>query len=415
MRAIGLDIGTTSICGILIDRESGQVIKSVSRDNCFLPTEKEYEKIQSPEAIMEKLSAILEELGKADVTSVGVTGQMHGILYVDRDGKALSPLYTWQDGRGQLPYKDGKTYAEALGAHTGYGNVTHLYNRENGLVPQDAAAFCTIHDYAVMQLTGRKSPLIHTSDAASFGCFDLVTKQFTIEDPLLPAVTDKAEIVGVYKGIPVGVAIGDNQASFLGCGCREGDLLINIGTGAQISMITTNTETNDSLEVRPLIDDQNIYVGSSLCGGRAYAILESFFKQVVIMSGGEEKSLYNAMEQSARKTGNTSLHFETLFSGTRRAPKKRASITNLTDENFTPGDLVLGCLGGMIDELYELYRECGIKASRIVASGNGIRKNALLQELIAKRFDMKLAVPAHREEAACGAAFFALTATERTK
>ena len=29
---------------------------------------------------------------------------MHGILYVDADGNAVSPLYTWQDARGSLPH-----------------------------------------------------------------------------------------------------------------------------------------------------------------------------------------------------------------------------------------------------------------------------------------------------------------------
>ena len=39
---------------------------------------------------------------------------MHGILYADENGAAVSPLYTWQDERGNLEYKDGATYAEYL-------------------------------------------------------------------------------------------------------------------------------------------------------------------------------------------------------------------------------------------------------------------------------------------------------------
>ena len=35
--------------------------------------------------------------------SIGLTGQMHGIVYLDREGRCISPLYTWQDGRGNLP------------------------------------------------------------------------------------------------------------------------------------------------------------------------------------------------------------------------------------------------------------------------------------------------------------------------
>ena len=42
--------------------------------------------------------ALLMEMGTGKtITSIGITGQMHGILYVDESGRGLSPLYTWQD------------------------------------------------------------------------------------------------------------------------------------------------------------------------------------------------------------------------------------------------------------------------------------------------------------------------------
>ena len=48
MKAIGIDIGTTSICGIIIDAESGNVIKSVTKNsNAFINSTNVWEKIQS--------------------------------------------------------------------------------------------------------------------------------------------------------------------------------------------------------------------------------------------------------------------------------------------------------------------------------------------------------------------------------
>ena len=44
---------------------------------------------------------------------------MHGIVYIDGHGNALSPLITWQDGRGDLSYRDGLTYAEHLSKASG--------------------------------------------------------------------------------------------------------------------------------------------------------------------------------------------------------------------------------------------------------------------------------------------------------
>ena len=120
--------------------------------------------------------AILDEFTDDDVSVIGVTGQMHGILYIDEAGNALSPLYTWQDGRGNLKYKD-TTYAEYLNGSSGFGCITDFYNRENGIRPESAFGFCTIHDYFVMKICDLKEPVIHSSDAASFGCYNIKEKK----------------------------------------------------------------------------------------------------------------------------------------------------------------------------------------------------------------------------------------------
>lgn len=122
MKAIGIDIGTTSVCGILIDAETGGVEKSVTKNsNAFIEGCAEWEKIQSVDKIMTVATVILEGLIAecGDVSVIGVTGQMHGIVYTDKAGNAVSPLYTWQDGRGNLPYKD-TTYAKYLNSFSGY-------------------------------------------------------------------------------------------------------------------------------------------------------------------------------------------------------------------------------------------------------------------------------------------------------
>ena len=166
MKAIGLDIGTTSICGISLDLATGKLCKVLNRsNNSWLDTPNSWEKIQDPDVILQTVNEILETLADNDTKVIGVTGQMHGIVYYNAKGKAVSPLYTWQDGRGDLPV-DGTTCSQMLKCATGYGNVTHLYNKLHNLVPETAAGFCTIHDYLVMQLTGRTDALVHSSAAA---------------------------------------------------------------------------------------------------------------------------------------------------------------------------------------------------------------------------------------------------------
>ncbi len=405
MYTIGLDIGTTTICGILMVSATGTIEKVVNKSNDTWLKGEEWEKIQSPELIIAKIDEILAELSTDEVDAIGVTGQMHGILYYDNNGNAVSPLYTWQDGRGNL-YLDDKTYAQHINSHTGYGNTTHFYNRKNGLIPENASGFCTIHDYVVMHLTKRKKALVHTSDAASFGKFDLETKTFTLKDDMHPEITDKAVKAGYYQNIPVSVAIGDNQASFIGGGCDRDTVLCNVGTGSQISLVAQRSV--DGLETRPFNEDKNILVGSSLCGGRAYAILEKFFLQTAEMLGIKKDSVYGEMAETIANCDKTDMIFNTLFSGNRENPDKKASVTNISEDNFTPANLIYSCLEGICNELYEMYIKVNIKCTRLVGTGNGIRKNCALKKIFEEKFNMKMQIPIYSEEAAVGAALFAL-------
>ena len=74
--------------------------------------------------------------------------------------------------------------------------------------------------------------------------------------------------------------------------------------------------------------------------------------------------------------------------------------------------MTVGMIQGILDELYEMYREMcrmtGNNASHLVGSGNGIRKNLLMQELAQELFRMPMDIPACREEAAYGAALQSL-------
>ena len=86
-----------------------------------------------------------------------------------------------------------------ISAASGYGLITHLYNLRNGLVPRDAVSLCTVADYLGMVLTGRKYPLVHVSNAASLGFFDVrkgafhieAMKEMEIELSILPEITEE--------------------------------------------------------------------------------------------------------------------------------------------------------------------------------------------------------------------------------
>ena len=434
MRILGIDIGTTTISVIMIDGDSGESIgtRTIAHHG-FLEGHIPASKIQDPQKMLEitqtAVKELTEEFGTPD--SIGLTGQMHGMLYVDENGNAVSPAYIWQDGCGNLPMEDGLTYAEYMkraggAAASGFGLISHFYLQKNGMIPEAAVKMSTISDYIGMKLCGRTEPVIAVDMAASWGCFDLEKGDFYREEldklgvdlTYLPEILAKHEIMGHTElGVPVMVSLGDNQASVLG---SVNDLcstvLLNIGTGSQISVGTNDfVSCEGSVELRPCVEGTKILVGCGLCGGRAYAMLEQFYREVC----DTDDSLYEKMEKQAREYlavfgKENSWKIRTTFSGTRSNPKERGSIGNIGIENFHPGAMTVGMICGILEELQEMYlamcEKTGSKAVNLVGSGNGIRRNRLMRELAEEMYGMKMMIPACKEEAAYGAAIYSMVA-----
>lgn len=117
MKIMGIDIGTTTVSIVLTDTETGkQLARETVEHNSFLQSSRPEQKIQDPgqiyEIVRELFAKMQGEHGLPD--GIGFTGQMHGMLYVDASGMAVSPLYTWQDGSGEISLEDGRTCVEIL-------------------------------------------------------------------------------------------------------------------------------------------------------------------------------------------------------------------------------------------------------------------------------------------------------------
>ena len=423
--AVGIDIGTTTISAVVIDLENRTQVEVFSvPHSSYIENSVFFE--QSVSVIMDKAERMLALIYKSytGIVSIGVTGQMHGILYLNSDGEAVSNLINWQDKRGDIPIKDSMTACQIIkqitgeNIATGYGISTHYYNLLNGLVPKNAVGFCSIMDYLAMRLCNYKKPIAHTSVAASFGLFDVKKECFEIDklallgidEDFLPKVVASNEIVGRWNDIPVCVAIGDNQASFLGSvkNNRE-SILVNIGTGSQISAVGEIENLGEGIECRPFINGEKMICGSALCGGSAYAMIEGFFRSYAASAGLGDMSQYgviNALAEKAYEDGENALSVDTSFCGKRTDPMRRGSIENIELNNFTPSALILGVVNGMCDELYNLYLEGQLKKSHIVASGGAIRKNHILRRVLEDKFGMSVSINSVKEESATGTALF---------
>jgi sugar (pentulose or hexulose) kinase len=225
-----------------------------------------------------------------------------------------------------------------------------------------------------------------------------------------------SEMLGLPAGTPIFVALGDHQASFVGSvHDRLGTVLVNVGTGGQVAAFTERFVHAPPLETRPYPKAGNLLVNAGLCGGRSYAVLERFFADAVQQFAGTRlrTPLYEAMNLLAASVprGANGLECVPLFTGTRAEPHLRASFTGASPENFTPAHLVRSLLegmGGVFRAGYERIRMAtAAKFKSIVGSGNGLRDNALLAQIVAEEIGLPLTFPRHREEAAVGAALVA--------
>ena len=456
MRLIGLDAGTTSVSGVLVHIETGRIEEAITEEHhAVLSSTKPRTYIQDPERIFRTLETIKNELlrsaisnatdGKSEnVVGISVTGQVHGILYVDASGRHVSSLYTWQDSRGSQPinagtpfraWSDWATRQTGYWIPPGYGFLTHVINEAEDLVPDSATTMTTILGYLSMRLTGIDRPLLDPTDAHSMGVYDLSAGAFDtnalerlgVKKGFVPEVVPSGTIIGkTREGIPVIASVGDNQAGFIGSVrlCSE-MLLVSIGTSAQFSAYspTLPVEREDgasfpnwigALEIRPYPESGFLIAGASLSGGSSYRLLENFFRQVCRTFGtGDPGSILEKMNSLASTDldDEQMLNVSTQFLGTRKDPAKRGSIDGITPSNLTPGYLVDGFLRGVVAEVagfYDDFRNAvKDRGTTIVGIGNALRRNPILREILCNEMGLPILLPVQREEAALGAAIVA--------
>ncbi|MAT11338.1 MAG: hypothetical protein CMM02_10050 [Rhodopirellula sp.] len=451
---LGIDIGTTTITSVAVDADSGQIVELATTSNDARHNDRpkgrsEWDANRIISQAIECVKNVVALLGPRakQIAGIGMTGQQHGMVLVDKHLSPVSPYINWQDQRGNEPNAQGisliETLAERLGddqyekhgcyLRTGFMNVTLHWLTANDQLPVGSrAAF--IMDLVASRLC--HAPLVSDPTAAgSAGLLNIHTnrwdsdalKELNIPISVLPEVSsvrdqvgtvtnDIAMMTGLPAGIPVFVPIGDNQASFLGSVAdRHKQLSINVGTGGQVSAYSATTGQHESLEVRPFPYGGFLLANVGACGGRSFAALEDFFQAVArdIFGIQPERSAYERMKELADKTiaSDTGLTCSPLFTGTRQDPSQRASWSGLSPENFTPALMTRALLEGMADTFHEGFAailSCGVQGiTEIVGAGNGIRENAVLQQCIETTFNMQVRKPLQREEATLGAAITA--------
>lgn len=257
---IGLDLGTSGLKALAL-REDGRIIAE-AEIGCDLDSPQPGWAESDPLAWMEAVQTVLGDLEPEtrdeDVVALGIDGQMHGVVLIDADGAPTRPAVLWPDRRAEqqtelwrsLGSTDRARLANPISAGMAGPILAWLSEHEPDTLSASARALQP-KDFVRSCLGG--PPVTERSDASATLLWDVVAddwagdvlKAIEVPERLLPEVRASDEAVAPAVDLPalgqrdVALVTGaaDTAAALLACGgLRPGQIHINLGTGAQVTM-----------------------------------------------------------------------------------------------------------------------------------------------------------------------------------
>jgi xylulokinase len=262
---LGLDVSTTGAKALLIDEE-GRVINSATTP-LTLQTPRPLWSEQNPQewwlGIERSIKKVLAEANVSPevIAGVGLTGQMHGLVLLNKDGEVLRPAILWNDQRTgkQCDTIRAKIGAERLiqitgnDALTGFTAPKILWVQENEpeiysqtrhiLLPKDYIRYKLTGEYAMDRAGGSGTILF---DLKQRIWSDEILSTLAIPAEWLPPTFEGPEITGqisaqaaaetgLIAGTPVVGGAGDQAAQALGVGAVEpGIIALTLGTSGVV-------------------------------------------------------------------------------------------------------------------------------------------------------------------------------------
>jgi xylulokinase len=299
---IGVDVGTSGLEAIAVDAERGGLVAAAHRSYPLStphPGWAEQEPEDFVEAALDALRELATALGRraGEVRGLGLTGQMHSAVLLDRDGALVRPAILWCDGRTTAECRaivaavgqEGLRRMAGNRALEGFTLPKLLWLREHE--PERYARIERVvmpKDYVTLHLTGVLATDV--TDASGTLGFDPGARAFS--DELLRAVDvprsffpdagESAAALGALTataaretGLPEGILVvhgaADNAAAAVGLGVvRPGRAMASIGTSGVVLAYS------DAYAVEP----------SMRLHSFAHAIAGRYYQMGVMLSAG---------------------------------------------------------------------------------------------------------------------------------
>lgn len=437
---LGVDIGTGGSRALLVDGE-GQVKAGFTAPHDEMMMEKPLWAEQRPEnwwhAAQAAIRGVLAEAGIAgdQVKAVGLSGQMHGLVILDKAGEVIRPSLIWCDQRSQaqVDWINAKAGADnvlkwtANPVLTGFTLPKLFWVRDH-----EPANYARVEkvllpkDYVRYMLTGEFASEV--SDASGTSLFDVVHRRWSTEmcgalsipTAWLPKVYESVEVTGVISsaasqatglkaGTPVVGGGGDQASSAIGNGIvQAGIVSCTVGTSG---VVFAHTET-------PAYDSRGrVHTFCHAVPGKWHVMgvtqgaglsLQWFRNQ--LCAGMSYDAMTNEASQSPR--GSQGLYWMPYLMGERTPhldASCRAAFVGLTAKHQR-ADMIRAVLEGVsysLMDCLQIIEEMGTPVKSVRLSGGGA-KSAFWRQVFADVFGKQVTTLESQEGSAYGAALLAL-------
>ena len=218
-----------------------------------------------------------------------------------------------------------------------------------------------------------------------------------LADIILPKITHENKPVKfVWKGrhIIMYPALGDQQAALLGSGLHNSkQLSINMGTGAQVSVVSDSPSLSGAYQTRPYFAGKYLLTVPHIPSGRALNVYFRFVREIFDRADENitDYEIWEWINNEVEKQDGT-LTMDLSFFPNAISETRKGYIKNIGEYDFTISNLFASVFGKMADNVQECVRRiCPdmSEVAEIIFAGGVAVKNMYLREKIANHFPSK--------------------------
>ena len=444
--SIGIDLGSSRVKILALD-EAGESL-GVTMASYATESRRPGYAEQNPDRWWDALRLAMSELlarpalRGADVAALGMTGQMHGAVFLDASGSAVRPALMWSDGRAEAETAeiDKRIPRNELVALTGNrANVSFTAPKIMWVAANEPETMARTRwivqpkDALRARLTGEVGGDV--SDASATLLFDLRARTWSddlcgrlgIDRELLPPLTESEALAGGLReeaaralGLPAGIAVAvggaDAPAAALGLGLgREdeasGTVLISLGTGGQVLAPVSEPKVDPEGRLHGLC---HVVPGQWCVMAAILSAAASLDWVVRLLKPGDPNGTRELLAAAAKvPAGSDGLIFLPYLRGERTPhfdPAARGALVGMRI-GHGPAELTRAVLEGVAFALAEgldLMRALGLEPRAGVVAGGGV--NRLWQQIVADVLNLPVTLGATEHASARGAALLGAVA-----